>query len=184
MSWYFMILWMGLISKSGSWRRCPSFCLSSCTHTYIHTRTDIGRKTKRHTCRETGSKTNKHIHIQNDNYNYNNPFSGSSFKTTQLSWYQKKINNRSLTPYLSVALFNIFNWFSPFTMVHSILLVEKTNNYYYYYICLTAFFSRTTWVSRHQKGKPFLILLEQEMMRWQWHQLDHYANDAHFLPDR
>ena len=33
-------------------------------------------------------------------------------------------------------------------------------------------FSRTTWVSRHQKGKPFWILLEQEMMGWQWHQLD------------
>ena len=28
-------------------------------------------------------------------------------------------------------------------------------------------FSRTTWVSRHQKGKPFWILLEQEMMEWQ-----------------
>jgi len=34
-------------------------------------------------------------------------------------------------------------------------------------------FSRTAWVSRHQKGKPFWILLEQEMMGWQWHQLDH-----------
>jgi len=34
-------------------------------------------------------------------------------------------------------------------------------------------FSRTTWVSRHQKDKPFWILLEQEMMGWQWHQLDH-----------
>jgi len=34
-------------------------------------------------------------------------------------------------------------------------------------------FSITTWVSRHQKGKPFWILLEQEMMGWQWHQLDH-----------
>jgi len=31
----------------------------------------------------------------------------------------------------------------------------------------------TTWVSRQQKGKPFWILLEQEMMGWQWHQLDH-----------
>jgi len=30
--------------------------------------------------------------------------------------------------------------------------------------------SKTTW---HQKGKPFWILLEQEMMVWQWHQLDH-----------
>jgi len=27
--------------------------------------------------------------------------------------------------------------------------------------------------SRHQKGKPFWILLKQEMMGWQWHQLDH-----------
>jgi len=34
-------------------------------------------------------------------------------------------------------------------------------------------FSRTTWVSQHQKGKPFWILLEQEMMGWQWHHLDH-----------
>jgi len=28
-------------------------------------------------------------------------------------------------------------------------------------------------VSWQQKGKPIWILLEQEMMRWQWHQLDH-----------
>jgi len=34
-------------------------------------------------------------------------------------------------------------------------------------------FSWTTWVSRHQKGKPLWILLQQEMMGWQWHQLDH-----------
>jgi len=34
-------------------------------------------------------------------------------------------------------------------------------------------FSRTTWVSQHQKGKPFWILLEQETMGWQWHELDH-----------
>jgi len=32
------------------------------------------------------------------------------------------------------------------------------------------FFSKTTWVSRQ---KPFWILLEQEMMGWQWHELDH-----------
>jgi len=44
-----------------------------------------------------------------------------------------------------------------------------------HYIRLTAFFPGQpgTWVSRHQKGKPFWILLEQEMMGWQWHQLDH-----------
>jgi len=34
-------------------------------------------------------------------------------------------------------------------------------------------FSKTTWVSRHQKGKPFWISLKQETMGWQWHQLDH-----------
>jgi len=34
-------------------------------------------------------------------------------------------------------------------------------------------FSRTTWVSRHQIGKPFWILLKQEMTEWQWHQLSH-----------
>jgi len=43
----------------------------------------------------------------------------------------------------------------------------------YYYIRLTVFFSRKTWVSWHQKGKPFWILQEQEMIGWQWHQLDH-----------
>jgi len=44
--------------------------------------------------------------------------------------------------------------------------------YYYYYICLTAFFQDNLG-NRHQKGTPFWILLEQEMIGWQWHQLDH-----------
>jgi len=34
-------------------------------------------------------------------------------------------------------------------------------------------FSRTTWVGRYQKDKPFWILLKQEMTGWQWHQPDH-----------
>ena len=47
------------------------------------------------------------------------------------------------------------------------------HNYNYFeYIHLTAFFQDNL-VSRQQKGKPFSILLEQEMMGWQWHQLDH-----------
>jgi len=33
-------------------------------------------------------------------------------------------------------------------------------------------FSSTTWVSQHQKGKQFWILVKQEI-QWQWHQLDH-----------
>ena len=38
---------------------------------------------------------------------------------------------------------------------------------------LNRLFFQDTWVSWHQKGKPFWILPEQEMMGWQWHQLDH-----------
>jgi len=38
---------------------------------------------------------------------------------------------------------------------------------------LNGLFSRTTWISQHQKGKSFWILLEQEMIGWRWHQLDH-----------
>ena len=34
-------------------------------------------------------------------------------------------------------------------------------------------FSRTTWVGRYQKDKPFWILLKQERMGWQWHQPNH-----------
>jgi len=34
-------------------------------------------------------------------------------------------------------------------------------------------FSGSTWVSQHQKCNPFWILMKQEMMGWQWHQLDH-----------
>jgi len=34
-------------------------------------------------------------------------------------------------------------------------------------------FSRTLWVSPHWKVKPFWILMKQEMMQWQWHQLNH-----------
>jgi len=45
----------------------------------------------------------------------------------------------------------------------------------YYYTALYPFngFFQDNLVSRNQKGKPFWILLEQEMMGWQWHQLDH-----------
>jgi len=37
---------------------------------------------------------------------------------------------------------------------------------------LTAFFSRTTWVSWHQKGRTILDLMKPNG-GWQWHQLDH-----------
>jgi len=34
-------------------------------------------------------------------------------------------------------------------------------------------FSRTSWLSQHQEGKPFWILMQQHMMGWQWYHLDH-----------
>jgi len=34
-------------------------------------------------------------------------------------------------------------------------------------------FSRTTWVSWHQKGSTTLDFMKQKVMGWQWHQLDH-----------
>jgi len=48
------------------------------------------------------------------------------------------------------------------------VIIEQTDRHPF-----NGLFSRTTWVSRHQKGKPFWILLEQEMTGWQWHQLGH-----------
>jgi len=45
--------------------------------------------------------------------------------------------------------------------VHDCTTKSNTHNYYTY---LMAFFSRTTWVSWHQKGKPFWIPMKQEMM--------------------
>ena len=44
-------------------------------------------------------------------------------------------------------------------------------------------FSRTTWVSRYQKGKTSLDFTEARDSEWQWHQLGHYAS-LHLAPDR
>jgi len=39
------------------------------------------------------------------------------------------------------------------------------------------------WISRHQKRKPFWILVKQEIMEQQWHQLVH-MHYLHITPDR
>ena len=44
-----------------------------------------------------------------------------------------------------------------------IIIHMKFTETYCYYIRLTAFFQET-WVSQHQKGKPFWILMKREMM--------------------
>jgi len=65
---------------------------------------------------------------------------------------------------LQSSLFN--SKFSKYYAVcsHTLLLLLRPFN---------SIFFRTTWVSWRQKGKPFWILLEQEKMGQQWHQLDH-----------
>jgi len=45
-------------------------------------------------------------------------------------------------------------------------------------------FSRPTRVSRHQKGKPFWVLLEQEMMGVAVASAGPHANHLHLAPDR
>jgi len=47
---------------------------------------------------------------------------------------------------------------------------------------LTAFFQ--DWVNRHQKGKPFWILLEREMMGVAVASAGPYANHLHIAADR
>jgi len=70
----------------------------------------------------------------------------------------------------TIVVFSQLNW---------ICITWTTRMYHQFYwlnILLHLFnslFSRTTWVSRHQKGKPFWILMKQEMTGWQSHQLDH-----------
>jgi len=53
--------------------------------------------------------------------------------------------------------------------------LKMQSYYYYHYISLMAFFPGQPGLAcnRHQTGKPFWILLQQEMTRWQRHQLDH-----------
>ena len=50
-----------------------------------------------------------------------------------------------------------------FTMLELLLLLQPFNG----------LFSRTTWVSRYQKGKTNLDFTGARDSEWQWHQLDH-----------
>jgi len=62
---------------------------------------------------------------------------------------------------------NFMQWNRIFYTVYFMLpnlQSQCTEEYYYPFNSLS---SRTTWVSLHEKGKPFWILLEQEMMGWQ-----------------
>jgi len=67
------------------------------------------------------------------------------------------------------------NWKDRKLLLHSVL-----QNLVFLHILLllllrpfNGIFYRTAWVSQRQKSTPFWILMKEEMMRWQWHQLDH-----------
>jgi len=49
-------------------------------------------------------------------------------------------------------------------------------------------FPKTIWVCQHRKGKAelFWMLMKQQMIGWQWHQLDHmqYVNHSNQITTR
>jgi len=59
------------------------------------------------------------------------------------------------------------------TALRATAVVVNCSVYYTTLHLFKGFFFGDPWVSRHEKGKPFWILLEQETMGWYWYQLDH-----------
>jgi len=72
-------------------------------------------------------------------------------------------------------LIKSYKFISHLTLILLLLLLLRPFN---------GLFSRMTWVSRHQKGKPFWILLKQEMMGVAVASAGPYANHLHLAPDR
>jgi len=93
------------------------------------------------------------------------------------------INNRAelLMVYKSeTACYAQFKWLQTKFLLESYLITVQCDclfaSYEHNHLLLhplNGLFSRTTWISWHQKGKLSWILMKQEMMGWQWHQLDH-----------
>jgi len=54
----------------------------------------------------------------------------------------------------------------PFPLIYRVPLLEETDKHPH-----NGLLSRTTWVSLQLKDKPFWILMKQEMVEWQRHQL-------------
>ena len=120
---------------------------SSCT-------TCINKATMRTYCgkmgvNSTGEKTNREHSIQH--------IPRPHHTDNRLCWYRRAAD--------------VWNWSR--LQILTIVLVPPATNVHSGPFFINGLFSSTTWVSRHQKGKSFCILLAQEMMGWQWHQLDH-----------
>ena len=63
---------------------------------------------------------------------------------------------------------------APTTWVaYTVAWCQFTTTALLHYVHLTASFSRTTWVSWHQKGRIILDFNEARDNGWQWHQLDY-----------
>ena len=80
----------------------------------------------------------------------------------------------------------VYLYFILHTFLHQIIIFLLVTKRIFSYYCTTTttttlypfngLFSRTTWVSRYQKGKTSLDLNEvgdDRVLGWQWHQLDH-----------
>ena len=79
----------------------------------------------------------------------------------------------------------VYLYFILHTFLHQIIIFLPVTKRIFSYYCTTTtttlypfngLFSRTTWVSRYQKGKTSLYLNEvgdERVLGWQWYQLDH-----------
>ena len=110
------------------------------------------------------------------------PFYGPLSRTTRVSQYQKKhspthhpdhrpifMSFFHLPWSIASSLFKLCAWQSFCTTSFHASIA-----YYITTITTTSVwrpFFKTTWAGWHQKAKPFWILLEQEIMGRQWHQL-------------
>ena len=113
-----------------------------------------------------------------------NPFSGY----VDISYTNKKVTdsakNRTLRSSLCVVITTIHGFSSRTIRVSHIRI--KTNRHQTTTTTLHPFnglFSRKNWVSRHQKGKPFWILLQRED-EVAVTSAGPYANHLHLAPDR
>ena len=72
-----------------------------------------------------------------------------------------------------------YSWKCLYFLRHCIVQVSKMDNPTFYMLLHTHThpfngpFSRTTWVSRYQKGKNNLDFTEARDSEWHWHQLGH-----------
>ena len=93
------------------------------------------------------------------------------FRKKCVSWLEQIVQVSTNKNFIETTKkFFTFDVLTSIRVLHQKKLVQYS--YYYYYNHLTAF-SRTTWVSRYQKGKTNLDFTGARNSERQWHQLGH-----------